>query len=233
MESQTRSLDAGTPDARVAQTGRRRSASADDAIIAATAALLVEVGYQGMCMETVATRAGVSKATLYRRHKDKQALVASMILETVGSPRDVPLPLGSTRQGLESMLRVAGVGMAQPSWLPILGAMLSERAREGGLVGVMRAQIFEPSTEIVVRLVEAGIARGELLPNASAEVIDDLLFGALLARSLHGKSVNDDWIERILSGILAGFGVPSAEPSARTGALATGERTPAAAPSWD
>ena len=235
MESHTAPLDVGTPDAQVAHLGRPRSISADEAILKAAADLLIEVGYQALCMETVATQAGVSKSTLYRRHKDKQALVTAMILAAAGSsPREIPVPAGSTRQGLEFMLRRAGGAMSQPSWLPILSAMLSEGDRDGGLVDVMRARIFDPNDEMVCQLVEAGITSGELLPTASAEIINELLFGALLVRSVRGKQIDDDWIERLLSGMMAAFGVRSAEPPAQSAAHApTGEGTRASVPPWD
>lgn len=234
MESHTTLLDVPTPDAHVAHVGRPRSASADEAIISATASLLVEVGYRALCMEAIAARAGVSKATLYRRHKDKQALVTAMIIATVGTPpQEHGLPPGTTRQGLGFMLSVAAKAMSQPSWMPILGAMLSEGPREGGLSSVLRSHIFEPSAEIVAQLVEAGVARGELLPGTSAEVVNDVLFGALLVRSLLGKEIDDDWVERVLSGVLAGFGARSAAAAQTAADAETGERTPARVYSWD
>ena len=106
--------------------------------------------------------------------------------------------------------------------------------RSGGLADVLRAQIFDPSSYVVGQLVEAGIARGELRPGVSAEVVNDVLFGALVARSLHGTEINDDWIDRVLVGVLVGFGVRSEEPPTQGAAGAqTGERTQAVVPSWD
>jgi AcrR family transcriptional regulator len=215
--------------------GRPRSASADDAILKATAGLLLEGGYRALCMESVAARAGVSKATLYRRHKDKQALVTAMIAATVGiPPREHGLPPGTTRDGLAFMLRMASGAIADPSWLPILGAMLSEGPHDGGLGSVMRSQIFEPSGEIVGQLVEAGVARGELRPGVSADVVNDMLFGALLARSLLGEKITEDWLERLLAGVWDGIGASApervAEAAAATEAAATAPEAAAAAP---
>jgi AcrR family transcriptional regulator len=47
--------------------GRPRDARADDAIAAAVAELLAEVGYDALTIEGVAARAGVAKTTIYRR----------------------------------------------------------------------------------------------------------------------------------------------------------------------
>ncbi|HEU4429507.1 MAG TPA: helix-turn-helix domain-containing protein, partial [Myxococcota bacterium] len=62
--------DAGTPAA-----GRPRSGEAHRAILDATLELLQEVGFSALTMEGVASRAGVGKATIYRRWTSKLPLV--------------------------------------------------------------------------------------------------------------------------------------------------------------
>ena len=56
--------------------GRPRSAEVDRAIVDATLDLMVQDGYNALSMEQVAARAGVGKATVYRRWPNKLALVA-------------------------------------------------------------------------------------------------------------------------------------------------------------
>jgi AcrR family transcriptional regulator len=56
--------------------GRPRSARAHRAILDAALSLLVEEGYDTMSIEAVAERAGVGKATIYRRWDSKEELVA-------------------------------------------------------------------------------------------------------------------------------------------------------------
>ncbi|MFD8554586.1 TetR/AcrR family transcriptional regulator, partial [Streptomyces fradiae] len=64
---------------RPGRPGRPRSAAADTAILEATRAALVELGWSGLSMSDVATRAGVAKTTLYRRWPGKNELVVDAV----------------------------------------------------------------------------------------------------------------------------------------------------------
>src|SRR6478752_4034025 len=55
--------------------GRPRSERADRAIIDAALSLFAEHGVEGLCIEEVAARAGVGKATIYRRWPGKEDLL--------------------------------------------------------------------------------------------------------------------------------------------------------------
>ena len=63
------------PSAR--RPGRPRSAEADEAILEAAIELFAEVGLDGLTVEGVAARAGVGKATIYRRYPSKVDLVVA------------------------------------------------------------------------------------------------------------------------------------------------------------
>ena len=60
--------------------GRPRSEASHQAIIEATLELLTEAGYGSLTMEAVRTRAGVGKATIYRRWASKEELVRDAIV---------------------------------------------------------------------------------------------------------------------------------------------------------
>ena len=55
--------------------GRPRSERADRAIIEAALSLFAESAPEGLCIEQVAARAGVGKATIYRRWPGKEDLL--------------------------------------------------------------------------------------------------------------------------------------------------------------
>ena len=69
--------------------GRPRSAQADEAILQATLELLATDGYRRLTIEAVRERAGVGKATIYRRYGSKEELVSAAIAHLNS---DIPLP---------------------------------------------------------------------------------------------------------------------------------------------
>jgi TetR/AcrR family transcriptional regulator, mexJK operon transcriptional repressor len=59
--------------------GRPRDAAKDEAILEAAGELFMEHGYETVSLDAVAQRAGVSKATIYARYADKDALFAAVL----------------------------------------------------------------------------------------------------------------------------------------------------------
>ncbi|MET0981079.1 MAG: TetR/AcrR family transcriptional regulator [Telluria sp.] len=90
-----------------AERGRSQDKSRDDVIITATLELLAEKGYHGLTMTDVAARAGVSKATLYRRWTAKADVVADAVATL--NPMDPPrYPGTSLRDDLLALMEQVG-----------------------------------------------------------------------------------------------------------------------------
>jgi TetR/AcrR family transcriptional regulator, mexJK operon transcriptional repressor len=66
-----------------------RSARKDREILQAAAAAFVSKGYDGTSMEEIATRAGVSKQTIYKHFTDKEMLFSVVVLATATQVNDV------------------------------------------------------------------------------------------------------------------------------------------------
>lgn len=67
---------------------------------------LSELGHGALTIESIARRAGVGKATIYRRWPDKIALIADAF-KLLQQQRDPELVAGSPREKLERILRHA------------------------------------------------------------------------------------------------------------------------------
>ncbi|MCH0566321.1 MULTISPECIES: TetR/AcrR family transcriptional regulator [unclassified Streptomyces] len=178
------------------RTGRPRSATADAAILAATRAALVELGWSKLTLGDVAARAGVAKTTLYRRWSGKNELVVDAVAELFD---ELQLPdRGSLAADIEGVvLQFAGI-LARPEAKSGLMAVVAESTRDDAL----RTRIRESIVDRQKRLVLAGRARaqrrGELPPESdpveaarTADLIFDVVAGAVVHRALVSDAVVD------------------------------------------
>src|ERR1039457_2818369 len=96
----------------VAATTGAGSGPAEQAIIEAALALFAESGVEGLCIEQVAARAGVGKATIYRRWPGKEDLLLDA-LASLKTP--LPEPGGlSVREDLIALLEAMSTDTADP-----------------------------------------------------------------------------------------------------------------------
>ncbi len=66
-------------DGELPRRGRPRDTAKDEAILLAAGDLFMEHGYEAVSVDAVAHAAGVSKATIYARYADKDALFAAVL----------------------------------------------------------------------------------------------------------------------------------------------------------
>ena len=186
--------------------GRPRSQLADRAILTATLQVLATEGYQALTIAAVAAAAGVGRPTVYRRYRSKADLVSE---ELLGLEPEPELP-ARTQPALLELLRRAAASLAMPGSLTVLGSLLGEAGRDPDLLATFREHVFGPRMAVVGLILERGIAAAELVADTDTEATIDLLFGALLARSLIGEPLDDAWLARVVECLLAGIAM---EPS--------------------
>jgi AcrR family transcriptional regulator len=187
--------------------GRPRSAEADRAILRATVDLLADEGYGGMTMEGVACRAGVGKATVYRRWASKSALVVDAI-SACKENGFCPPDTGSAREdllafvrGFMNLLRSSDAGRVMP-------ALVAELARHTELAEAFRDGFIQPRRARVLEAVRRGIDRGEVRPDVDPELVADGVVALLMHRFLiTGMEIDDDLPERVLELLWRGIAV--------------------------
>jgi len=187
--------------------GRPRDARIDQAIVTATLRLLDELGYQRMSIAAVAEAAGVGRPALYRRYGSKAELVVAAISHIASGP-EPELPSDS-REALRVLLAAAGSAFSSPGGIAVLGSLLAEQRRDPELLAAFQTRIFDPHRAAVHRVLERGVARGDVAPEADHEAVDSLLFGGLLARAVLGEPVDAGWIDRTLDQAWLGLGTPA------------------------
>jgi AcrR family transcriptional regulator len=215
----TVSVDAGAArasDTREAarRPGRPRSERAEQAILAATLEAVGENGIDGMSCEDVAARAGVGKATLYRRWQGKEDL---LIAAFAASRRPLPEPRGeSVRDDLVALLTVVAEDADDPRYTQQYALLHGAVQRYPRLVARYKERVIEPRRELVRSVLRRGVEAGELRPDTDVEVAMLLLTGAMMARGKHdpapaGPGFVGSAVDELLRGIaVGGAGVRSA-----------------------
>jgi AcrR family transcriptional regulator len=169
-----------TPPGR--RPGRPRSAQADQAIVGATLAVLMEDGYRGLRMEAVVARSGVGKATLYRRYGSKQDLVAHVVrhLNQALTAPDTGSLAGDWDALAESVLAAARTTNSAV----FLPRLLAESAGDPELHRIFYENLVQPRREATREVLERAVARGELRDDVDLELVMDVLVGPIIYRLL-------------------------------------------------
>ena len=159
--------------------GRPRSAQADSAILRATIEVFLESGLEGLSMERVAARAGVGKATLYRRAGSKEELLmqAYALIRPPGPPDDTG-SLEGDMQALAAGQQARALEMGRTMVPRMIAAALSSPE----LHALFLERNIGPFREVIGEFVRRGIARGELRPDLDIEATIDLIHGPIVYR---------------------------------------------------
>lgn len=195
----------------VGRTGRPRSAAADTAILAATRAALVELGWSKLTLGDVATRAGVAKTTLYRRWAGKNELVVDAVAELF---HELELPdRGSLAADIEGVVLQFAAILARPEAKSGLMAVVAESTRDDALRARIRASIVEPQKDLVLEGRARAWTRGELPPETDPEeaartvdLIFDVVAGAVVHRTLvSAEPADEEWVRGFTRVLLHGL----------------------------
>ena len=187
------------------QRGRPRSQEADRAILAATAELLASRGLAAMSIEEVAARAGVGKATIYRRWPSKGLLALDAFVTVFREQQPLP-DTGTLRGDLVAALTAWVRAVTQTSMGPMLTGLIAEAQHDPSLRAAWRERVLEPLRTQHRVMLDRAIARDEIPATVDREVVLDLFFGAAQLRLLFGHlPLTDEFIGEVVDAILDGI----------------------------
>jgi AcrR family transcriptional regulator len=169
---------------------RRRQLLREE-ILAATHRLMTERGYAAMSMEELAASVGVSKPTLYNQFPTKEDLVAAMAAQLLDrlfadverAPGQSPLAqlLGLLRAIV--LVQLEHSTTAMQLWMPEIITILERNP--------VTCQQLERVDRVVVELVRAAIAAGEIDPRADVASVVRVFYALLCAPSLGRRSITE------------------------------------------
>jgi AcrR family transcriptional regulator len=191
------------PGEEASRRGRPRSNAAHRRILDATSSLLAEEGFSRLRLEHVAARAGVGKATIYRRWSSKAALCQEVLAELAAPHLPVP-DTGDTRSELVAAVVNPMRALTDTPFGPVIRALLSQIAVNPTLGDPFRAKVVQARRDEIARVIARGVARGDLRPDADPDVATELLVGPVYFRLMFGGELDLTFAERIADAYLRG-----------------------------
>ncbi len=188
-----------------APRGRPRSERAHQAIIDAANEILEESGFVDLTIDEVAQRAGVSKATIYRRWPTKGTLVFEAFSDDF-STRQPPPNTGSLRGDLLAALRawiraVKGTVMGRT-----LVGLIAEVQRDPELAEIWGEHFVERVRAQRLAIIDRAIERNEISADTDVDIVFDLVFGAAYHRLLQSHLVlSDRFAQGVVDTVVAGL----------------------------
>jgi AcrR family transcriptional regulator len=183
-----------------ARPGRPRNPACDAAILQAALDIFAEEGYAGVSIDGVAARAGVGKATIYRRYSSKAELVVEAV--RCGAQVSDLLPdTGDLRADLTSMMQPL-LDRLRGDDARVLTMFALERLRDPELGEQFNRSVIGQKREHIRHLVAAAIERGDLPADSDVELIAEAPAALIWHHVLYGLPLDDDLLERILNLVL-------------------------------
>jgi AcrR family transcriptional regulator len=143
---------------------RRRGEALEAAILAAVLHELESTGYAALSLDRVASRARVSKASLYRRWPGKPALVVDAVRRSLPAADTLP-DTGALRTDLLAAFRQVAEGLSGAAGAALRG-VLSEALRDPETAAELAALRHGNSVEMVQALATRAVDRGDIPPGA-------------------------------------------------------------------
>jgi AcrR family transcriptional regulator len=182
--------------------GRPRSEEAHQSILRATLELLGEVGFSGLTVEGVASRAGVGKATIYRRWPSKLPLVVEAFHEL---PQLEDVDTGELTSDLKEMLRHYLQLFNDTPLAAVLPSLAGER-RHNPELSELLDPVLRQRRRPLVQALERAQKRGELAPDLDLDLAADMIVGPIAVRLFFtGRRIQpklvDPMVEMALEGV--------------------------------
>jgi len=191
--------------------GRPRSEQVERAILRAAAEILLERGLGGLTIEDVADRAGVGKASIYRRWSTKGTLALDAFLAEFLSSQ--PLPDTGSLEGdllaaLRSWMRTV---RGTPTGRALTG-LIAQAQHDPELAADWRQRVVDPARAQLCQIIERAIARGEIPAASDPEVLIDMVYGPAYHRLLQHLPLSDSFIRSVVTMVVAGAEAGAAAP---------------------
>jgi AcrR family transcriptional regulator len=172
-----------------------------DAILDATLELMASTGYDRLTIDAVASRAGASKATIYRRWPGKSELVMAA-LSRHSAAAIAEVDTGGLRSDLIQTVSQMRDSLASQDGVLILGVLNAMRGN-AELAELVRSHVLGAKRSVIARLVARAVKRKELSARADHELASEIASALVFTRILvTGQTLDDAEIVHVVDAVL-------------------------------
>ena len=181
--------------------GRPRDLSRDTAIEEAALCLFRKVGYERLSIDAIAHEAQVSKATIYRRWKNKAELMVAAVSHY--SFADTPdIDTGTLRGDLVEILQDRIKILGGEDGQVLMGVMSAAKS-DPELGALISREIAKNGGEIHRQIIDRAILRHEIPEGANFQTILEIVPPILTYRIfMTGESVDKKFVEHLVDDVL-------------------------------
>lgn len=150
-------------------------------VLAVTADLLDEGGWDAVSHSSVAARSGIGRTTLYRHWPDKLSLLGDAISARIDA--DLPVPTGDLRTDLIANLEQFRLALDSQTKRGLMCTVLAEAERSTQFKA-LRRRVTATATSGVAAALREGVKGGSLRSDLDRELAIEQLVGPMMFRGL-------------------------------------------------
>jgi AcrR family transcriptional regulator len=196
---------------------RTRSVSAHRSVMRAAVELVAERGFDATSMDAIADASGVSKATIYKHWPDKEALMLEIMAEMTGLNSRPKFDSGNVRADMAAVLAYRPEENAETRER-IMPHFMAYSALHPAFGRAWRTTVMEPPRRELTRLIQQGIAAGELSKEIDFDFALALLIGPIIYRHvfLHkGEADHSKLAAQVVESFWRAWGAPPGKRGVR------------------
>jgi len=185
------------------RAGPVRSAAAREAILAATAKMFQEVGYDQLTIEGIAKEAGVGKQTIYRWWRSRGALIAECLTDgrLFRLELEAPTTDDLAADVQEWTSRVLSI-LESHNGESLLRSLVAAAAEDAD-VGNHLSETLGVDRQLAERL-EIGVREGQLPVDTPVDQLGQAIMGAIVLQVLARSDDYAEGLPRLIRFILGG-----------------------------
>lgn len=192
---------------------RTPSTEAHEKVLEAAIQLIGDRGIEGTSMDAIAQLSGVSKATVYKHWKDKDALC----IDVIGKLRVLPPEFrsGDPRRDLTEFLRHLSRDIKPDRLMKIWPRIIGHAIMNPKFAHALQEHSFGPRRTQIARILSEAATRGELRAGIDPDFAMDLLVGPIMHRRLTSSQVPSGLAEQVVECFWRSWGATDCKEKAK------------------